>query len=197
MSDWYVWTDDEDRKFAQATSQPDFLLNWKEDYLLHDGVPVSQVIPPDRVIELDKTSGTVIPDSIPNSLLLLLVSDELRGCLEKHSGAQIEFVPFTLQNQRGRKMKEPYFIANVLGRVDCMDRKKSDVDWSAIEPDSADLIRRLVLVPSQLPRKARLLRVGNVDGVFLVREDLAQELLRGPSYGAFFQDLDDYGSEWR
>src|SRR5438128_11354704 len=98
------------------------MLGWKQDYLLNEGVPVAKLIPNNRTLQLDRTRGAMVPDFIPNALGLLLVSAGLKALLEKHADAAIEFVPVTIRNQRGRQLKETYFIANVLGKVDCLDR---------------------------------------------------------------------------
>jgi hypothetical protein len=197
-ANYYVWIGNTFAdKYARVTELPEFIVNWKRMNLLDEGVPLTDVIPPDRVFELNRASRGALGEFVPNTSRVLLVSEALKAFLEQRSGVRIEFIPATLRNQRGRMLKEPYFIANVLGKVDCMDRRKSQVTWSSIDPKIASSISSLVLDPKRIPEDARLFRLGGANGVFLVREDLADELLSGPSEGAFFQELDDFGSELR
>jgi hypothetical protein len=197
MANYYVWSNnDEKPEYAWVIDLPKFMVTWKDGYLADEGVPLSEIIPTDRVFELDKTRGSVLPHSIPNACGVLLVSEALRGFLEKESGASFEFIPVQVKNQRGRVLKEPYFIANLLGPGVPLDRKKSDVDWS-FRAGKVQRIRRLVLDSSTVPPDAKIFRLAEQGDVILVREDLVDQLFEGPSEGAFFRELDDYGSEWR
>lgn len=196
MAKYYVWTETQNDKYVWVTDLPSFMVTWKDGYLAEEGVPLSEIIPPDRVFELDKNRGSVLPDVIPNTCGVQLVSKPLRDFLEKESGAAFEFIPVQVKDQRGRLLDESYFIANLLGPGVPLDRQKSDVDWS-FRPNKTSRIRRLVLDSAKIPPDAKLFRLAERGDVILVREDLVRKIVGVPFKGAFFRELDDYGSEWR
>lgn len=182
--EYHVWTETSLAKYARVRKQPEFMLKWKEDHLLNRGVPVAHLIPMVPTFELNPKSGKVIPDYISNTSNLMLVAEELRQYLTEHADAEIEFIPSQVKNHGGRLLKEPFYIANVLGAVSCMDKRRSDIEWSSIDPDCPMCIRRLVLDHKKIPKNAKLFRLANAVGLFLIREDLFRDLFEnGPSRG--------------
>jgi len=196
VASYYVWTHDDDARYAWVLNLPEFMVTWKEGYLVEEGVPLSAIMPTRRVFQLDQTRGTMLTDSIPNVCGILLVSKELRTFLERSSGADWEFLPARVKNARGRLLPQPIFIANLLGPSVPLDRKRSDVDWS-FRANRTDCIRRLVIDEKELPRSRKIFRLAERGKVLIVREDLVDALIDGPSEGAFFQELSDFGNEWR
>lgn len=168
----------------------------EEDYLLNHGVPVAHLIPMEPVFLINPGSGKAIPDCISNTADLLLVGEGLKEYLREHSGANIEFIPSRVKNHRGRLLTRSFYVANVLGAVACIDRKKSDIEW--FDSDNASCIKRLVLNQKKIPKDTKLFRLANSSGAFLLREDFCRELFeKGPSKGASFIPVADYGYEWR
>lgn len=131
--------------------------------------------------------GLKIPDVIPNALGYFMVSARMKQLLG-HSGAEIEFLRFTLLNHRGRVANNDCYIANVIGLLDCVDMKRSDGDLGVVEPDRFMYLRRLVLRESKIPRSAKLFRPFALPSVIVVRRDLKEifenEGVTGPTYYA-------------
>lgn len=196
MFNYYVWMGAPLAKYARVLRQPEFMLKWKEDYLLNHGVPVSHLIPDERVFQINPKSGKVIPDCLPNTAGVLLVAETLKEYLQEHSGADVEFVRSKVKNHRGRLQREPFYIANILGAVDCIDKKKSDIEW--FDSDNASCIKRLVPDYKRIPKDAKLFRLAKAMGVFLVRDDFCGELVKNaPCRGSMFAPVAEYGYEWR
>ncbi|MBZ4417958.1 imm11 family protein [Myxococcus sp. RHSTA-1-4] len=195
---FYPWVnDDEDDSFAWITKDSDFLMHCMESYLLHEGVSVKSWFPTDTVFQLDDSRGIKLTDSIPNTLHLLIVSEKLKGVLEEKSGAAIEFLPVRIRNQRGRFVQEPYFIVNPVGTLECVAREKSRFWCSEIRPDQVFHFHNLVLDESKIPPDARLFRLKEKSNLFIVREDLGKDILRAGCDGMIFQNIEDYGAEFR
>jgi hypothetical protein len=194
---FYPWVnDDEDDAFAWITKDSDFLMHCMDSYLLHEGVSVKHWFPTDTVFTLAEHHGIKLTDFIPNTMHLLIVSEKLKGVLEEKSGAEIEFLPVHIRNQRGRLVQEPYFIANLIGTVECLDREKSKFRASAIRPDQVFTFYRLVLDESKIPSGTKLFRLKEQTDLILVREDLGKDILRAGCDGMLFQEMDEYGREW-
>lgn len=194
---YYPWVrDDEDDSFAWITKDSDFLMHWMDSYLLHEGISVKSWFPTDTVFQLADHHGIKLTDSIPNTLHLLIVSEKMKGVLEEKSSAEIEFLPVRIRNQRGRVLQEPYFIANILGTVECVDRERSKFWCSDIRPDQVFHFYRLTLDGEKIPSDAKLFRLREKSNLVIIREDLADDILRAGCDGMLFQEMDDYGREW-
>jgi hypothetical protein len=194
---YYPWVrDDEDDSFAWITKDSDFLMHCMDSYLLHEGVAVKSWFPTDTIFQLAEHHGSKLTDSIPNTLHMLIVSEKMKEALEEKSGAEIEFLPVRIRNQRGRVVQEPYFIANVVGTVECVDRERSKFWCSEIRPDQVFHFYRLALDAEKIPPNTRLFRLKEKSNLVIVREDLADAILHAGCDGMIFQEMDDYGREW-
>jgi hypothetical protein len=194
---FYLWTDDdEDESLAPILRAPHDLVEHPKEHLLHAGVKVADLFPA-LTFDLEDGPGVKMGDHIPNALGLLLVSERLKAVLEARADAEIEYIPIAVRDRNKRPSRKRYFIANVLGELDCMDRGRSDLDVSDIDPDVADRIRTLVLDPAKIGVDVKLFRLKGAHHLFLVREDLCHEILDAGMTGIFFLDPDEYGKEWR
>ncbi|MCY1035243.1 hypothetical protein OV207_27600 [Corallococcus sp. BB11-1] len=116
--------------------------------------------------------GLKIADVIPNALGYLMVSARMKALLERHAGADIEFLRFTLLNHRGRVASEDCYIANVIGAQDCVDMARSEGDASEFNPRRLVFVRRLALDENKITPGARLFRTATVPSIPVVRGDL-------------------------
>lgn len=149
------------------------------------------------VFDLSPDHGKKLADSVPNTLSILVVSDRLRSLLAA-TGEEIDFHPVRIRNLKGRMVKDPYFLANPLGAVDCMDREQSDFEESALEPGQVNYFRRLVLDPERIPADRKLFRLASQKDLVLVRKDLAYEIFRVQKCeGMIFQAIETFGEEFR
>lgn len=195
---YYPWVDDdEDDSFAWITRESQFLLDDMRSFQLCEGMPVASWFRPDSPFDLSEDYGTKLADHVPNTLGFLMVSAKLRELLERHAGAQIEFLPITLRNQRKQLVKKPYFIANLLGSVDCVDMRRSEFSRSAIRKDQVRRFYHLVLDEKRIGPEDKLFRLSESKRTIVAREDLGKEILRAGCQGMIFQRLEDYGSEFR
>lgn len=138
--------------------------------------------------------GIVVPDLVDNTLFYTLVSSRLKALLETESGAEIEWLPFTLVNHKGRVAIDDGFIANVIGKVDCVDRARTAAAKSAYAPSEFLAIDRLHLDPAKIPPDARLFRIAPMPSVMIVRDDLRAQIdgmgATGVAWVAMGEDCD-------
>ncbi|KFA88496.1 imm11 family protein [Archangium violaceum] len=195
---YYPWVNDsENESFAWLDAYRKEELEGR-GYLLKEGVPCKEWFPEGLIFDLSKERGSKLTDSILNTSALLVVSAKLKGILERETlKGTIEFLPVRLRTPRKKVLDTPYFIANVLGTVACMDAKKSDFTMDTIVKDQVQRFRRLVLQEKKIPKDAKIFRLAEQSRLILVREDLGQTILDEDCTGMFFQELDDYGSEFR
>jgi hypothetical protein len=106
---------------------------------------------PDHMDSLDWTQGKHMDDPVPGGALALDLSLEsgnyrsaiiegfltlyhkrFRQALEERGVDNIEYYPVQLRDQNTGKVDEDYFVANILGLIDCVDMGKSKVKmWNS------------------------------------------------------------------
>lgn len=195
--DYYPWCDDQyDDSLAWITDEPEAFGN--DGFRLKKGEPCAAWVPPDLVFDLSKQHGVKLSDAIPNSLALQVVSEKLRGLLEKLAPqARIEFLPARLRTQKKKLLPAKYFVANFLDVVPCTDMKRSDYRMDAIRKTQVGRFRRLVLDQKKVPKDAKVFRLGERTRLVIVRGDLGQSIVDADCTGMFFMNMDEYGKEFR
>jgi hypothetical protein len=194
--DYYPWCDDQDESFAWIVETPKEIDD--DEWRLGEGKPAASWFPKEVTYRLEKEGGVKVGDYIKNASRLLFVSARLKEFLEKNaSESRIEFFPVKIRNHKGRLIDKPFFIANPIGAVACLDQEKSDFRWGAIAKDQVDRFRRLVLDESKIPRDLKLFRLAEQTNLVIVRRDLAQDIVDNDFTGMFFMEMEDYGMEWR
>ena len=195
---YYPWVDDdEDESFAWLDASRKEELDGR-GYLLSEGVRCEEWFPKGLVFDLAKERGSTLTDSIPNSFAMRVVSEKLKGILEEETPADsIEYLPIRLRTPRKKVLTTPYYIANVLGSVACMNAKKSDFNMSAISKTQVLHFRRLVLNEKKIPKDVKIFRLAEQTRLILVRGDLGKRIVDEDCLGVLFQELEDFGSEFR
>lgn len=89
-------------------------------------------------------------DSVPNALGLSIVAEKLQGILEASSGARFELLEVRLRNHKKKLLPAPFFIANLLDVIACVDEISRQERLLAIalllaEADSDGFFRHLTL----------------------------------------------------
>jgi hypothetical protein len=191
-----VWIHDTDPAYAWLRNGMPPLLE-DVSVALQSGDPVGASFPTDVVFDLSPDHGMQLTDSLGNTLLLHVVSERLKAAIEK-TKVPVEFHRVQVRNQKKRIAREPYYIMNVLGTIDCMDRQKSDFDESSLVPGEASVIRRLELDLSKIPDQTPIFRLSADQNVVLVRLDLAREIFRKiECQGMIFMKMELFGEEFR
>ncbi|WP_434391784.1 imm11 family protein [Melittangium boletus] len=132
-----------------------------------------------------------VADVIPNTFGYLLVSGRLKELLAQHATEPIEFLTFTLLNQRGRVASKDCYIANVLGTRDWADIDKS-VGARFTTPEGTrqfNRIRRLYLKDEMVIPTVNMFRIAAMPKLILVREDLKALMEAAGMTGAVFHAL--------
>lgn len=194
--EYFPWlNDDEDDALAWIDQSPEEIR--RKDYLLTTGDRARDWFPDDVMFDLSDDYGIRLADSIPNVLGFLIVSDKLKHILEDQSSTEIEFLPVGIRNQKKRPVDRPYYVANVLGTLACVDIEQSDFTMDAIDKEHVDWFRRLVLDESRIGTNHNIFRLAELPGLILVREDLVDAVLEQDCTGIIFQYLEEYGAEFR
>lgn len=138
--------------------------------------------------------GMQVTDVLQNALNYLMVTARLKALLEEHAGVDIEFLPFTLLNHKGRVASKDCYIANVVGTVNCVDEARTTGRPSATTPGTYARITKLELDPQRIDPVRKLFRLASQPTTFIIRDDLRtvleQEGVTGAQYLGLGEPVD-------
>ncbi len=155
--DYLPWTHDEDDEgLAYITDLPESVDD--DSFQILEEESIASWWPEEIVLDLSLDYGIKVSDNIANAVGVHIVSEKLKQILAEECGKTIDFYPVKIRNQKGRFIKNPYYLAHLRLIIGAMDWDASDFDVNDIHPECAATIRRLVLdekkfriIPSSLP----------------------------------------------
>jgi hypothetical protein len=107
--------------------------------------------------------GLELTSFIGNTSTMLIVKHETATFIQTFDVGEIEVIPFTLINHKGRVHSRDYVFVNPLGSVDCLDMNKTE---KKLHDDGSIMkITKFVLAASKL---------AGVRHLFRLKEDLTQ-----------------------
>jgi hypothetical protein len=135
----------------------------------------------------EEARGIRVPDLIHNALGFILVSARFEALLREHATGEIEFLPFTLRNHKGR-IAGPGFLVNPIGALDCADPTLTQGTPNPILPGQLMLIRHLVLDEARIPENRNFIRLSVSTETIAVRDDLRSTIEASGMTGVRFLD---------
>ncbi|MGC4085933.1 MAG: hypothetical protein QM736_28350 [Vicinamibacterales bacterium] len=144
---------------------------------LATGVPLANVWPADMTFSMnpERPKDVSLIDAIDNLEGRLLASPRLVAALQEHALTDVEYLPVTVLDHKGRVASKDYRIVHCCRVVDCVDQQRSTFKWDGLERPSM-VVSTLVLNPQALTDDMRLIRPQFVPGKMLFRADLMQAL---------------------
>ncbi len=125
-------------------------LTGSEKEIAHTPVP----------IEIKTVNGVVFPDAI--TFMLPLFSDKLKAILDQQGVENIQYYEVDMINHETKsKVGIKYWLANIIGLIDCIDKEQSDgkynkiletYDWKSfvIDPQKTDGVKIFRLTDEQM-----------------------------------------------
>lgn len=149
----------------------------EDEWNLSEGVKMGSSFPADASYHLSKDSkGTKLSDFLVNTINLLMISQKVKDLMGQEEISNVEFLPFTLYDKKGRIINRKYFIANVLGTIDCLDLDNSIYTRSALDPDRIMIFEKVVLHTGKIPKDRKLFRLKERPTLHIIRSDFAEVL---------------------
>ncbi|MCY1045292.1 hypothetical protein OV208_28510 [Corallococcus sp. bb12-1] len=176
-------------------TRPEFcvLLNFPEDmglksWKLGDGVELQGDEYPQgaKIFMSDEEPGIEIPDLIPNTVQLLIVSKRLRDGMEEINRGPVQYLPLSIYNHKKRLASSDYFIVNPLGTVDVLDTSASEIEYL---DGKVVQITHYVLDPKKIAQAPDLFRLKEEPESYVVSErvlDAWRKIVPKPTNITFF-----------
>lgn len=164
----------------------------EDDYELVLGVPRLDGWPSDAHFEMDPDFGLRLDDVVQGSDALLIVSDALRRFLEAEGVPDVEMLPVTILDHKGRPVPTPYAVVHHVRHPDALDAEASGVTVNPIDPDYVMAVERLVIRPEAVPPEARTFRLARYPFPVLFEAGLAERIEAEGFTGIAFAPLDAF-----
>lgn len=168
MSDFFVIDQD-----MVTANRPITLGSLPEDLDPLDFVQGRRLQPREEpvMLRLRETSGVFCPDMV--TYLVPLFSDKLRQALDGLGIDNIDYYAVRLTHPRNVEIDATYWLANIVGCVECLDVERSNVTRK--EGRKTYRIRSFVVDESRVG-DARLFRLAEKKTIILIDETLKNEL---------------------
>ncbi|WIG94159.1 DUF1629 domain-containing protein [Myxococcus sp. SDU36] len=172
---YYTFKHPHDARAVEIVDLPDKVERY---FYLRDGVPSAAYVPPSTELSFNEGAGDMLTDFIDNPDRVLYVSPRAQDVLASRGliGSAIELLPFVLLDKRGRRVQEPYAIANPLMRVECMDHERSKCRRRTGAPEQIVEVKLLHVREGMIPEQAQLFRLAELPKLMVVRSDLLAAL---------------------
>jgi len=168
-----------------------FLNNRQFTWALNVGNPLADQWPADMTFSMDpeRPKDVTLTDYVQNLEGVLVASPRLATFLRDQGLPQLEFLPVSILDHKGRVASAEYAIVHCCRVIDCVDQENSEFEWDGLEKPTMT-VSRMVLRSDALDENDRLIRPKFVPGEALYRADL-REALNGQRFTglAFSREL--------
>lgn len=189
-SNYQIW----DWEDVRNACELDQLVGVDNAYLLSTGVSMLQDWPADAGFHMnpDFPHDTLLVDNVRNIEDEIVVSERLKVFLEANALANIEYLPVSVFDHKGKLVVGRYFLVHPLDPVDCLDLDACEIKWSKIDPDEVMRMKRLVIKTPDLDPRRLLFRIQRLAGTILVHRDLANAISSEKITGVKWKELENY-----
>lgn len=143
------------------------------------------------VLDLTLESGDYRGDMIDG--FLTLFSDELKEALENYGIDNVQYYPVRLRDQNTGQTEGGYWIANIIGLLDCLDRGKSKTKPSA---SGMGIKISSMVIDESKTNDTKIFRLKERPSRVIISEDLKLHLESSDClYGIEIIKTEDY-SDW-
>ncbi len=158
-----------------------YIEGFEDDYKLMKGIPVANYWPEDILIRMDPDFKTQIKlsDNLCNQHNVIIASKRLCDFLRKESVPNLEYLPIKVINHKKRPEKAEYWVVHLVSTQNCIDTRKSELEWNPVNKEDIATVRRLVFDESKIDRDAALFRAKHLKTAIFVRRDLAKKMQDG------------------
>lgn len=148
----------------------------EQDFRMSVGRPVGEHYPDDAKIYLkDEHPGIKLAGLLGNTKGYFLASKTAQEVIEEMcDGIEIEFLPFTLYNQKRRVHSKDYVFINPIGGFDCLNEKASGVVYDK-EGDVLK-VKQYILDPKKIAKAPHLFRIAQDPIEYVISKALGETL---------------------
>ena len=189
--DHFIWMSTPIKNACWLTA----MTNFPKTYLLSQGVPLAATFPDNVETSMDDDfkKATALTDDHKNSDRVKVCSPRLVKFLQERKVENVEYLPITIRNHKGKVASTEYCIVNPVGLVDALDLKASQPRYNSMNKDQIDGVEKLVLDPGRIDPKRKVFRLAGLYFPVLIAGDLADAIKAEGFVGPYFRPLVEFG----
>ncbi len=158
------------------------------------GRPLRSRLPKDvrYPMKPSRPRDTKLVDCVENAGLAVVVSKRVAEFLRTKKIPEVEYIPASIVNHKGRVASADYFIVNILAIQDCLDLARSNPTYNHINKVEIDRVEKLVLDEKKIDPTLPLFRMKNYYRHVLVGAKLAAEIAEQGFTGFELMTFDEF-----
>lgn len=174
ISKFVIWNCSEVRYACRLQS----FYGFESMELFEEGISLSNIFPLDSYFEMndDFPFNLLLTDTLYNLHDLIIASSKEKAFLETKNIANIEYLPVTIMNHKGKPVDTTYFIIHPIHPIDCLDLAACDVVWSEIDSNVIENVTQLAIDENKINSTLNVVRIKHLGRVIAIRRTLAQAL---------------------
>ncbi len=115
------------------------------------GFQVTSTVPLIELVQDEDSQGTLTDNLIAPGVNGLLFSSRLRKLMRSVGVDNIQYLPLVLRNGLSGAETRDYHVANIIGRIACLDADRSVVETAPHDPGRIMFIESLALDENKIP----------------------------------------------
>ncbi len=172
--EYYILTHSIDPKYCLIEDEAKGV---EEEWNLIEGNRMGDNFPEDAAYYMSHDhKGMKLSDFLSNYINLLMISNKVRDLMRQEGITDVEFLPFTLYDKKGRIASQEHCIANMLGTIDCLDLENSIFVRSHLDPEDVLYFKKVALKTKKIPSDKKLFRLKEMSELHIVRSDFVTAL---------------------
>lgn len=173
-----------------------YIENFEDDFMLTRGDSLAGAWPEDVSFRMDPDfpRQIALSDHLLNPENLIIASPALASFFKGVASLNLEYLPVTVYNHKGRVASDEYQIVHLINPQACIDTAASGVEWNSINPNWIDTVENLVIDESKIDPDVPLFRVKHLRDAIVIRDDLAEAIVDAGFTGIEFVEISEYES---
>ena len=191
----YVWAA---KIEADAAVLVDF-EGFEKSHELRKGVSHADDFPSGVTFKMDarKPTHTLLVDNVKNTQNVVIISEKLKVFIENQALIDVELLPITVLDHKGRSVDDTCYIFHPIKNLDCIDIDKSVPKWGDIDKTLIKGVKQLVIDPALVPEDKQFFRPQHYTARPLVTKALADAILQAGFTGVQFTPISDVKGRFR
>lgn len=192
-SNYLIW----DTALVEGACVLDKLSGLDNRLELNKGVRRAEGFPDDVSFCMndDFPNDILLVDNLINTDMLIVVSKGLKEFVEAKSPRDVEYLPVSIIDHKGKTASADYFILNPVDPPDCLNYDESGAVMNPINKTLIDRVSSLSLREEIIEADRLVFRPRSFYKVTLIRKDLAEELDESGFVGNRWIELSKYPEE--
>lgn len=170
------------------------LKNVPDKFELSTGTPRAAGFPDNAKLEMNPRypKQIALADSYSCGDRLWIASARLGELVAQHTPRDLELLPVTIFDHKGRAVEAKHVLINPTLNVDAIDRAKSVIEWNDIDPDDILTAKPLVVDESKLPTDLGVVRLKGLSGFILVSQPLQDAITAAGMTGILWMPIESW-----